>query len=243
MPKGGRIALRTESVQMDKKFIEAHGYGKPGKYALILVSDTGEGMDAKTLEKIFEPFFTTKEQEKGTGLGLSMVYGIVKQHGGYIDVYSEQGRDTTFRIYLPLHRGAAKEEQQEADVIPVKEGSETILIAEDNPAMRKLTSTILRHYGYSVVEAVDGEDAVTKFRENKDSIVLILLDGIMPKKNGKEAYEEIRLINPSIRTIFISGYAEDIFSKKGLLDPGINFIQKPVRPSDLLRKVREVLDA
>jgi PAS domain S-box-containing protein len=243
MPEGGHISLRTETMHMDEKFIEAHGYGKQGKYALLLVSDTGEGMDEKTRVRIFEPFFTTKEQGKGTGLGLSMVYGIVKQHDGFINVYSEPGRGTTFKIYLPLFKRVVDKDQEETKLAPVKGGSELILVAEDDVALRKLASAVLRSYGYSVVEAIDGEDAVMKFGKSKDDVQLVILDGIMPKKNGKEAYEEILTMNPSIKTIFVSGYAEDIISKEGLLEPGINFLLKPLAPSAMLRKVREMLDA
>jgi len=243
MPGGGNITIESGSVQLDEEFIEAHSYVKAGSYALISVSDTGEGMDAGTKERIFEPFFTTKAEGKGTGLGLSMVYGIVKQHDGYINVYSEPGKGTTFKVYLPLYRGADRVEIAKTEPAAVTGGSETILLAEDDASLRKLASIILRNYGYTVIEAVDGEDAVAKYGENRDVVKLVILDGIMPKKNGKEAYNEIRMINPSVRTIFASGYAEDILSREGLLEPGINFLLKPLTPSELLKKVREVLDA
>lgn len=242
MPGGGRIMIRTEAMRMQEGFIEAHGYGKVGKYARILISDSGQGMDATTKERIFEPFFTTKDQGKGTGLGLSMVYGIVMQHDGFIDVYSEAGEGTTFKIYLPLIRGTAEEDQGEIEFAAVQGGSETILVAEDDASLRTLSATILCNYGYSVIEAVDGEDAVKKYRQNRDRVQLLILDGIMPKKNGKEAYHEIRIMNPTIKALFVSGYAEDIINKQCLLDPGINFILKPLTPSQLLKKVREVLD-
>ena len=243
MPTGGQIAIRTETTDMDDAFIKTHGFGKAGKYALLSVSDTGHGIPAEIKEKIFEPFFTTKEQGKGTGLGLSMVYGIVKQHDGYIDVSDKPGKGTTFRIYLPLSRGVVKEERREEERLPVRGGSEVILVAEDDAALRRLCSTILGNYGYSVIEAVDGQDAVEKYSKNRDKVQLIILDCIMPKKKGKEAYQEVLMINPSIKAIFVSGYTEDIISKEGLLDPGINFILKPITPSDLLKKVRELLDA
>jgi PAS domain S-box-containing protein len=243
MPTGGTITIQTQSVHVEKQFIEERGYGKAGRYALLTVSDTGEGIDSETKSKIFEPFFTTKEQGKGTGLGLSTVYGIVKQNDGYIDVNSEPGRGTTFEIYLPLLEGVTAEERSETEDLPAKGGSETILIAEDNENIRELFSTILQHHGYHVITAVDGEEAIIKFCENKDQVRLVLLDGIMPRKNGKEVYEEIRIINPSIKAIFVSGYAEDIISREGQLERGINFVQKPVTPLALLNKVREVLDA
>jgi len=243
MPKGGHISIRTETIHMHEDFIEAHGYGREGKYALLLISDTGEGMNEETRVRIFEPFFTTKEQGKGTGLGLSMVYGIVKQHDGFINVYSEPTRGTTFKIYLPLFKQVVEENRIETHLPQIKGGSEMILVAEDDVTLRKLTSTILRNYGYNVIEAVDGEDAVTKFGKNSNDVQLVILDGIMPKKNGKEAYEEIRIIHPTVKTIFVSGYAEDIVSKEGLLEPDIDFILKPLTPSVLLQKVRGVLDA
>jgi len=243
MPMGGTIIIHTRSVHIDKHFIEERGYGKMGRYALLMVSDAGEGMDSETKRKMFEPFFSTKEPGKGTGLGLSTVYGIVKQNNGYIDVNSEPGKGSTFEIYLPLLEGVAAKERTEAEDVLATGGSETILIAEDNENVRALFSTILQHHGYRVIKAVDGDDAIIKFRENKDQVRLALLDGIMPGKNGKEVYEDIRAINPSLKAIFVSGYAEDIISKEGLLEQGVNFIQKPVTPLALLKKVREVLDA
>lgn len=243
MPRGGHITIETDTVRLDSEFAESQFSVKAGNYALLTVSDTGEGMDAQTRERVFEPFFTTKPEGRGTGLGLSMVYGIVKQHDGYINVFSEPGKGTIFKVYLPLYRGAAGTEQTNAEPPRVKGGQETILLAEDDASLRKLAGVILRNYGYQVIEAVDGEEAVAKYGEYRDSIQLVILDGIMPKKNGKEAYDEIRIINPAVKTLFASGYAEDILSKEGLLEPEINFILKPLTPSDLLKKVREVLDA
>jgi len=242
IPKSGRIIIQTESLLIDKNFFESHGYGKAGEYARIIVSDTGVGMDSKAIERIFEPFFTTKEHGKGTGLGLSMVYGIIKQHNGYIDVYSEPGRGSTFKIYLPLYRGDLREQQGKTAADQIKGGYETILIAEDDKTLRKLVSTVLENYGYSVIEAVDGEDACAKYIDNSDRVKLIILDGIMPNRNGNEAYNEIRMITPNVKAIFMSGYAKDIISEEGLLEPGIHFLLKPVAPSTLLKKVREVLD-
>ncbi len=157
--------------------------------------------------------------------------------------HSEPGKGTTFQIYLPLLEEAAAEERRESTDLPVKGGSETILVAEDNDAIRSLFSTILEFHGYTVITAINGEEAVIKFKENRDHVRLVILDGIMPKKNGKEACQEIRIINPTIKSIFVSGYAEDIISKDGLLAPGTHFIQKPVTPLALLTTVREVLDA
>ncbi|HCZ11376.1 MAG TPA: hybrid sensor histidine kinase/response regulator, partial [Nitrospiraceae bacterium] len=186
-------------------------------------------------------FFTTKEVGKGTGLGLSIAYGIIKQHEGYINCYSERGMGTTFKIYLPEIDVEGKEEKPagESSIIG---GSETILLAEDDNATRKLTKEVLVKFGYNIIEAVDGEEAVLKFSDNKDKIQLLLLDVIMPKKNGREAFNEIDGINPGIKTIFMSGYTDDIIHEKGILEEGINFLTKPVSPKALLKKVREVLD-
>jgi PAS domain S-box-containing protein len=243
MPKGGSFSLEIKAVYLDIKFVQINGYGKTGEYALITVRDTGMGMDRRTQEKIFEPFFTTKEVGKGTGLGLSIVYGIIKQHNGYISVYSMPGKGTTFSIYLPMvammHAGV--EENKEL-LEEIKGGSETILIAEDNNEVRKLTNEILTDKGYTVIEAVDGDEAVWKFMEHKDEIDLLLLDVVMPKKNGKETYEEIQKIRPNIKVIFSSGYTRDVVLNKGIHNRSANFISKPIMPDHLLKKVRQVLD-
>ncbi len=243
MPKGGKLIIETGLAELDKEFVEAYGYGTPGQYAVISVSDTGTGMDEKTKKKIFEPFFTTKEEGKGTGLGLSMIYGIVKKHNGFINVYSEPGSGTTFRIYLPVARAQAETKAEARDAVEVRGGTETILIAEDDVPLRKLSRTLLEHFGYTVIEAVNGEDAINKFIEHKGAIHLALLDGIMPKKNGKEVYDVFRVLNPDIRVIFLTGYSEEIFSKEGIEDTErVRFIIKPVSLNVLLRNIREILD-
>jgi two-component system, cell cycle sensor histidine kinase and response regulator CckA len=243
MPHGGQITIRAEAVLLDEDFVTAHGYGTVGNYALLSVTDTGKGMDSSTKERIFEPFFTTKEQGKGTGLGLATVYGAVKQHNGYISVCSEVEKGTTFKIYLPLFKGFSGTERNGTECNSLPRGSETILIAEDNNELRELAHHILHKYGYTVIEAADGNDALAKYKDNKDRVQLLLLDAIMPKKNGKAAYREIQALNPSIKALFMSGYAEDIIMGEGMFEEGINFIIKPITPSGLLRKVREVLDS
>lgn len=242
MPEGGAFTIQAEKVKLNEDFTKAHGYGKPGAYALLTVSDTGQGMDEKTRQRIFEPFFTTKEVGKGTGLGLAVVYGIIKQHDGFINVYSEPGKGTTFRIYLPLIRAAATEEAPIKKEAPAGRGAETILLAEDDDALRKLAVTVLTHYGYTVITAADGEDAVEKFRENADRIQLLLFDLIMPKMNGKEACDEIRKLRPDVKVIFASGYAPDMVQRKVKLENHATLIFKPVSPNELLNKVRSVLD-
>ncbi|UCE79781.1 MAG: response regulator [Nitrospiraceae bacterium] len=241
MPRGGALTFETDIVELDKKFQETHGFGRPGVYGMISVTDSGIGMDKNTRERVFEPFFTTKEIGKGTGLGLSMVYGIVKQHNGFINVYSEPSKGTTFKIYLPLIEAEAKEISI-TKLPSLQGGTETILVAEDDESVRKLTRDILEKFGYRVIVAEDGEDAVNKFMENKNKINLLLLDVIMPKREGKEVYEEIKGIKPDVKALFLSGYSEDLLQKKGVLEKGLHFIFKPVAVNDLLRKVREVLD-
>ena len=241
MPGGGSFIISTDRVEMDGEYIKAYGYGKPGSYARLSVEDTGVGMDEKTRERIFEPFFTTKEVGKGTGLGLSMVYGIVKQHDGYINVYSEPGKGTTFKILLPLIQSGAGELKSD-DLRKVRGGTETILIGEDDAQVRSLLREVLSNAGYHIIEAVDGDDAVGAFRENNDDIRLLILDVVMPKKNGKEVYTEIKRIRSDVKVIFVSGYSADVIHKKGILEVGLNFISKPVSPDELLIKVRDVLD-
>jgi PAS domain S-box-containing protein len=241
MPNGGILSIETGKTSMDEKFVRLHGFGKIGPYVLITVSDTGTGMDEQTKSRIFEPFFTTKELGKGTGLGLSMVYGIVKQNHGFIVCSSEPGRGTTFHVYFPpvAIQPPAK---AVAAPLPVKGGLETILIAEDDDTMRSLFESVFTDQGYRVITAADGEEAIVKFRKNAADVKLLLLDVIMPKKNGKEVFDVARKITPGIKSLFISGYTADIVHRKGILDEGINFITKPVVPADLLRKVRQILD-
>ena len=237
MPKGGTLTIETGLVELDRELAQAHEFIKPGKYAFLSISDTGIGMDETTKEHIFDPFFTTKEIGKGTGLGLSTVYGIVKQHNGYITAYSEQNKGTTFHIYLPAIRAVTEEE---TPYLPeIKRGRETILLAEDNESVRRLIKAVLNKYGYIVIEATDGEDAVLKFNKH---IGLLIIDSVMPKKNGREVYDEISRLNPNIKVLFMSGYTRDVILDKGIQDREFAFISKPISPNELLRKVREVLD-
>ena len=239
MPRGGTLRITTETVMLDNTFILTHGFGECGRYALLAVSDAGMGIGKETLEKIFDPFFTTKEVGRGTGLGLSTVYGIVKQHRGYITVDSERDRGTTFHIYLPAARAAVEEELPVA--IDFQRGRETILVAEDDEDVRRFVRDILGHYGYTVIEAVDGEDAVAKFRRHQE-IDLVILDSIMPKLNGREACEAIRALQPATSFLFMSGYTSDIVLEKGIGEQEFAFIPKPLEPKALLAKMREILD-
>ncbi len=243
MPKGGCIAVETSLIELDTAFTAAHGLGTAGEYALLSVTDTGVGMADDVKRNIFEPFFTTKEEGQGTGLGLAMVFGIVKQHKGYIDVFGAPGVGSTFNVYLPLDRSAKEsEEQKTCEQYPLRGGTETVLVAEDDVALRQLAAAILRNYGYTAIEAVDGADAVAKFRANRGSVSIVVLDGIMPKLNGKNAWHQIKALRPDIKAIFISGYPEKVFTKDTITDDKVAFVQKPYSPLILLRKIREVLD-
>ena len=242
MPHGGSFMIETASMKMVSGFVATHGYGKPGTYAVISVTDTGVGMKEETREKIFEPFFTTKEVGKGTGLGLAMVYGILKQNEGFINVYSEPGKGTTFQIYFRLIKTAAVEGQKAIEALYPKGGTETILLAEDDVNLRELSVVVLEQMGYTVITASDGQDAVAKFMENKDRIQLLLFDMMMPKMNGRAAYEEIRKVMPKVPVLFASGYSPDMLREKDLIETGSAMIIKPMSPQALLKKVREMLD-
>lgn len=241
MPDGGTISISLETSVLDGAFIKSHGYGEPGKYACILVSDTGVGMDEETVKKIFEPFFTTKEAGKGTGLGLSIAYGIVKAHNGYILANSKLGNGTTFRIYLPVIQSV----EQRPEIPHYREpqgGHETILIAEDDSPVREITAKLLTGYGYSVIEAEDGDDALKKYAEAQDGVQLLILDVLMPGKNGREVAETLRQHSPEVKVLFNSGYPLDLLVNKNILPDDVNFFIKPIAPRELLRKVREVLE-
>ncbi len=241
MPKGGVVRIETAVTHIDEKFIRAHGYGEQGNYVLLSISDTGTGMDEVTKEHIFEPFFTTKEVGKGTGLGLSTVYGIVKQHNGYITVSSRLNEGTRFDLYFPIIN--TKEQFKTSVPEDIKGGDQTILIAEDQLEVRKLTTEILRTYGYRTIEAADGEQALREFKKHRDEIELVILDVVMPKKNGKEVFEEIRRMQPGIRVLFVSGYTGDVIIDKGIQDEKVNFLAKPLSASTLLKKVHDVFQA
>jgi PAS domain S-box-containing protein len=242
MPKGGAFTITTEQVWLNESFTFSRGLGMSGKYAVISVSDTGQGMDEETRQRVFEPFFTTKEVGKGTGLGLSVVYGIVQQHDGQVTVYSEPGHGTTFRIYLPINETNISAEPAAVAEEPPVGGTETILLAEDDKTVREMTLLMLEDFGYAVVTAVDGEDAVKQFGENKDRVELLLFDLIMPGKSGKDAYDEIRLIRPDIKVIFASGYDPDMVRQKALLEQHVPVVYKPVPMATLLKTIRAVLD-
>jgi CheY-like chemotaxis protein len=242
MQDGGNLIIRTERFELDNNFIKAYGYGKIGPYAFLSIEDSGQGMDDETKARIFEPFFSTKEVGKGPGLGLSIVYGIIKQHEGYINVYSELGKGTTFKIYLPLSK-PTDESIKETASHTINGSIETVLVAENDADVREMIKEVLKGSGYTVVEAENGEKAIKAFHENREGIQLLILDVIMPKKNGKEVFDEIRKVRPDMKAIFTSGYDINVIQKKGFLEEEHDFISKPILPDEFLQKVREVLDS
>ncbi|MDA8099587.1 MAG: DUF3365 domain-containing protein [Nitrospiraceae bacterium] len=241
MPTGGVLAIATAVVNLDSAGAAAHGATTAGHYVRLTVSDTGAGMDERTRTRIFEPFFTTKETGRGTGLGLAMAYGIIQQHNGFMEVESSPGKGTRFHIYLPVTRMRPATDAG-SQIAPPPGGKETILVAEDDEVIRNLTRSILTEFGYTVLDAENGEDAVRLFRENRDRVRLVLLDVIMPKKNGRAALEEIRALKPDVRALFISGYDADVIGKEGLLAENLSVLTKPLSPAELLRKVRSEID-
>ena len=243
MPNGGVLSIETGCQIVDPVLVETVGNGKAGRYAVVTVSDTGVGMDEKTRSKMFEPFFTTKEVGKGTGLGMAIVYGIVKQHNGFITVDSEIDAGTTFRVYLPLveKEGVMREASLQEPL--AMGGTETILVVEDDPAVRGLVYEVLTGYGYEVVLAVDGEDAVLKFEANADRVRLILMDMVLPRRSGKEAYDMIMKAGTRPKIIYTSGYTRDVLETRHTLENSALLLTKPIKPLELLRKVRRTLDA
>jgi PAS domain S-box-containing protein len=242
MPGGGNLTIRTEVMEMEEEFIKQHGFGSPGSYAVVSVSDIGTGMDKDVCARIFQPFFTTKMVGKGSGLGLAVTYGIIKQHNGFIDVISSPGQGTTFRIYLPVVDAEITHEQP-GDLPAVRPGGETILLAEDDGDARAVMKELLEMTGYTVLVAGNGEEAVKVFTANRHKVQLVVADVRMPKKDGRAVCEEIRGIAPATRFLFMSGYTEDDIDSRGIREKGLEFISKAARPDELLVKVREVLDA
>jgi PAS domain S-box-containing protein len=240
MPDGGHLCVTARKVVVEDGSEKLFDLLSPGKYALISVSDTGIGIEKESLGKVFEPFYTTKGVGEGTGLGLSMVHGIIKQHNGSVLVDSEPGKGTTFNIYLPLIEGHAEVEKSKRAASPAA-GMETVLVVEDEEILRVFMQKMLEMAGYRVILADNGEDGVERFREN-DDISLVLSDMVMPRKNGMQMLNEIRRMKPGTKAVFMSGYTADIMQDKGMLDDVTEFIAKPVKNDDLLRKVRELLD-
>jgi len=241
MPDGGTLKIEAGYTDIDEVFIKKYGFGKTGKYAYISVSDTGVGMDEETKENIFNPFFTTKEVGKGTGLGLSIVYGIVKQHSGFITVESNPGKGSTFTVFIPVANDEKEEIVDHTD-FEFEKGYETILICEDDDGVRSFMEEILKSAGYNVLTAKDGVESIDKFNRYTKIIDLIILDIIMPKRNGIEVYEDIKLIKPEVKALFISGYPRDVLERRAKTFNGMEIITKPITPHKLLKSIRFALE-
>jgi signal transduction histidine kinase len=243
MPDGGTLSIGTEIVEIDDAFIQMHGYGTLGRNVVLTVADNGVGISQAARARIFEPFFTTKEAGKGTGLGLSIIYGIVQQHHGHIGVYSEPGHGTTFRILLPLSE--ADSAPQDAKLLrrPLPGGRETILVVDDEAAIREYLELFLGTLGYTVLTAGDGQEAIEVFRQRLQEVDLVLIDVIMPKKKGNEAAFEIRRLRSDIKIVFTSGYQYDLVQNSQLLENGEQMLMKPLVPREIAETVRAVLDA
>ncbi len=244
MPDGGIIIIETNTMLIDDTYTQHHPFIKPGEYAMLTVSDNGVGMDEETQSHIFEPFYTTKEKGKGTGLGLSTVYGIIKQHNGNILVYSEPGKGTTFRIYLPsIEERMDREKPVPRELQEQLNLNGSILVVEDNDELRKVASSILKRYGFTVMDAGRVDEAIEIAQKEEGNIDLLLTDVVMPGMNGKELYEEIQDCQPHMKVLYMSGYTEDIISSHGILQEGINFIQKPFTVHGLVQKIHKVMES
>ena len=241
MPNGGKLAIETANVQLDETYVRQHLGARPGPFVMLAVSDTGIGMESETLSHIFEPFFTTKEPGKGTGLGLSMVYGIIKQNNGYIMAYSEPGRGTTFKIYFPRTTENLPVSHPPEKEIP--RGTETILVVEDEVALRELTCVLLQEAGYAVLESSGIEHAIETAKDSRCKIDLLLTDIVMPRMDGRELASQLFALRPNLKILYMSGYTHDVIVHRGVLAQGAMLVQKPFTKSTLLQKVRQTLDS
>ena len=240
MPEGGRLVIETHNVEIGDEYCRTHAYGQPGSYVLLSVSDTGIGMAATTLERIFEPFFTTKETGKGTGLGLATVYGIIKQHEGFIYVYSEPGKGTSFRVYLRAETGAHEPRETAPQEQPFR-GTETILVADDHDGLRDSANEMLQALGYRTLLARNGEEALHLFKAMRDEIDLLFLDVVMPQMSGPDAYSKMAELQPGVRVIFTTGYTSEASSLMSFLEKGAVILQKPFGLTSLSQTIRGAL--
>jgi CheY-like chemotaxis protein len=244
MADGGTLTIETATAELDREYVDRHASVAAGLYVMLAVADTGTGMDAATQKRIFEPFFTTKEIGKGTGMGLSTVYGIVKQSGGHIWVYSEPGRGATFKVYLPIADAASPRAAAPHEAEPeVRAGTETVLLAEDEESVRLFTRTILERSGYRVIDATNPLAALDTARRYEGPIDLLLTDVVMPGASGTDLYRRLRATRPALKVLYMSGYTDDSVVRRGVLDKGAPFLQKPFTGARLVRKVRSVLDS
>jgi CheY-like chemotaxis protein len=236
----GRLEIATANLTLDESSAPAPA-SRPGNYVMLSVRDNGCGMDGETQAQIFEPFFTTKEKGEGTGLGLSMVWGVVEQNGGFIGVESRPGEGTTFRLWFPRHQGKAEPASVPASAEPSPRGRDTILVVEDDPANLRLTTRILKSQGYEVLSAARPGEAIARAREHPGEIDLLLTDVVMPEMNGRDLAKNLLSLYPELKRLFMSGYTADVIAHHGVLEEGVNFIQKPFSLDALLARVREVL--
>jgi PAS domain S-box-containing protein len=243
MPDGGKLTIETTNAEMDEAYARTHPPAQPGRFVMLAVSDTGVGMDEQTLGRIFEPFFTTKEVGKGTGLGLATVYGVVKQSGGFIWVYSEPGQGTTFKIYLPRVEQPAEAVAPPAAPGKSLQGTETVLLVEDADPIRAVARKVLDRLGYTVLEAPNGEVALQVATRHQGPIHLLLTDVIMPELGGRRLADQLIALRPEVKVLYTSGYTDDAVVRHGVLNSGIAYLQKPFTPDALARKLRDVLDA
>lgn len=240
MPQGGKLTIETGNVELDQSYAREHVGARPGPFVLLAITDTGVGMDAETQARLFEPFFTTKELGKGTGLGLSTVYGIVKQSGGNIWVYSEPGRGTSFKVYLPRCAESVPEKSRVVKAAPARD-TETVLVVEDEPGVRRFISEVLKESGYTVLATGDVDEAVALFKKSEGAIHLLLTDVVLPKMGGRQLAEALTALHPELKVLYMSGYTDNAIVHHGVLMPGTAFLEKPIKPSTLLEKVRDVL--
>jgi CheY-like chemotaxis protein len=242
MQSGGKLTIGTENVVLDEEYCRKHLGAVPGDYVKLSISDSGKGMDNEILDHIFEPFYTTKDPGEGTGLGLAMVYGIVKNHGGYIMCSSEPGKGTIFRVYFPVIEEDHERRSEYREKAEMRGGTETILLVDDEASIRELAEEILCMFGYSVLAAANGEKALEIYRENKEDISLVILDLIMPGMGGQKCLEEILKMDPSQKVIMASGYSTNGSTKDALELGAMGYINKPYEAGAMLTMVREVLD-
>jgi PAS domain S-box-containing protein len=243
MPRGGRLTIETHNAELDEGYAGRNPEARPGRYVLVAVGDTGHGMDEATLARVFEPFFTTKEVGKGTGLGLAIVYGFVKQSGGHVEVSSEPGRGTIFKVYLPRAAETAPSMRSSPGLLKVPKGTETVLLVEDEDAVRTLARLVLQSSGYTVLEARDGQEGLGVAQQHPGTIQLLVTDLVMPRMSGRQLADLLTDTRPSLQVLFLSGYTDEAVLRHGGTDAGVALLQKPFSPIGLARKVREVLDA